>query len=129
MLTHIADSKNQQNVPQFLGVGGGTLLISLANNLPDTNVYKSWLIIIAPSITMFIAFCWKLIFERMTKHSTKVKVKEQDETWQQYSNDLLNDPHLSEKFKKKVQAKVEEYKFDRLKSLQEKILSNESKID
>ena len=36
------------------GAGVGTFLIYIANNLPDSNVYKSWLVLIAPSASIVI---------------------------------------------------------------------------
>jgi hypothetical protein len=37
------------------GAGGGTLLALLANNLSNSNPWKSWLVILAPSATVAVA--------------------------------------------------------------------------
>jgi hypothetical protein len=40
------------------GAGSGTLLVLLARNLADDSPWKSWLIIIAPSATVFASVLW-----------------------------------------------------------------------
>jgi len=40
------------------GAGSGTLLVLLANNLPATSPWKSWLVIAAPSASIFAALVW-----------------------------------------------------------------------
>jgi len=40
------------------GAGSGTLLVLLANNLPSTSPWKGWLVIVAPSATVFATFVW-----------------------------------------------------------------------
>jgi len=40
------------------GAGSGTLLVLLANNLPPSNPWKSWLVIAAPSATVFASVVW-----------------------------------------------------------------------
>jgi len=39
----------------------GTLLVLLAENLPESNVYRSWLIIVAPTLSVFITWVLKKI--------------------------------------------------------------------
>jgi hypothetical protein len=40
------------------GVGGGTLLVLLANNMPNDSPLKSWLILIAPSAAVALVAVW-----------------------------------------------------------------------
>ena len=58
------------------GAGTGTLLVSLAKNLPDANPYKSWLIIIAPTVTILITWIAKSIERYLKKRNVrKLKIK------------------------------------------------------
>src|SRR5580700_7883635 len=41
------------------GAGGGTLLVLLAQNMSAQNPWKSWLMIIAPSSSVFLAEVWQ----------------------------------------------------------------------
>lgn len=43
------------------GVSSGTLLAALADNLPDDSPYKSWLVILAPSLSIVVGFGWGLV--------------------------------------------------------------------
>ena len=62
-------SQNNSNLPAGVaGAGGGALLLSLANNLPASNMYKSWLIITAPFISLGLAVFWKWGLKRMDKY-------------------------------------------------------------
>lgn len=40
------------------GAGSGTLLVLLANNLPNTSPWKPWLVIAAPSASVFASLVW-----------------------------------------------------------------------
>jgi hypothetical protein len=52
------------------GAGGGTLLVLLANNLPATSLWKSWIVLIVPSasIAISVGFDWlKRYVDRILK--------------------------------------------------------------
>lgn len=62
----MADDSHAKDVSTSLtagaaGAGSGTLLVLLANNLAASSPWKSWLVIIAPSASIAIAFAWKKI--------------------------------------------------------------------
>ncbi|MVT11782.1 hypothetical protein [Chitinophaga tropicalis] len=42
------------NREDIASIGGGIILVKLAENLPDSNIYKSWLIILAPPFTLLL---------------------------------------------------------------------------
>ena len=59
----MAKSKTQNHTPSIdqnnlISAGGGMLLVKLAENLPDNNSYKSWLIILAPPFTLLLKSIW-----------------------------------------------------------------------
>lgn len=71
---HVTPSPQQQpnTTASIAGAGGGTLLVLLANNLPDNYPLKSWLVIIAPSVSIALSVFWKFI-SRKTNAYFKVK--------------------------------------------------------
>lgn len=58
------------------GASSGTLLVLLASNLPDNYPLKSWLVIIAPSVSIAFSLIWKfLIREKNAYYKRKRVVK------------------------------------------------------
>ncbi|WP_343668373.1 hypothetical protein [Chitinophaga sp.] len=58
------------------GASSGTLLVLLANNLPDNYPLKSWLVIIAPTVSIAFSLIWKfLIREKNAYYKRKRVVK------------------------------------------------------
>jgi len=39
-------------------VGGGTLLVLLAQSLPDDSVLRSWIVVLAPSVSVALSALW-----------------------------------------------------------------------
>lgn len=99
------------------GASGGTLLVLLANNLPDNYAYKSWLILIAPTISVALSAFWvwskirvdAYIGDRKTERILK-------ELRTEIENDLKN-PHTSEEHKKLLKAQLEKFEKLRIESL------------
>lgn len=50
-----AGKNNTSKYEAAAGIGGGTLLVLLAKNLPDNNVLKSSLILVAPTISIVLS--------------------------------------------------------------------------
>ncbi|NOQ25731.1 MAG: hypothetical protein GQ564_10260 [Bacteroidales bacterium] len=68
----------KQNVDSYIaGASGGTLLVLLSSNLSDSSTIKSWLIIIAPSITVLISYLWRITRIRLNKRIIKKRIQEQ----------------------------------------------------
>jgi len=53
------------------GASSGTLLVLLANNLPEANALKSWLVIAAPSLSLGIQWLWLKISSTMDTRNRK----------------------------------------------------------
>ncbi len=53
------------NVDNIVCGSGGMFMVKLAQNLPESNIYKSWLIILAPAITLFCRYLWNQISEEI----------------------------------------------------------------
>ncbi|SFW56294.1 hypothetical protein [Chitinophaga sancti] len=77
--TEALNNQNQQpstTSASIAGASSGTLLVLLASNLPDTYPLKSWLVIIAPSVSIAFSLIWKfLIREKNAYYKRKRVVK------------------------------------------------------
>ena len=40
------------------GVGGGTVLVAIASSMKDSNPLKQWLLLAAPSLSVFLSVVW-----------------------------------------------------------------------
>ena len=91
------------------GVGGGTLLAALAKNLPDSNEWKSWMLILAPSASVLLAALWTwcnnkidaYIQQRNTEGAIKAARAEFDK--------VLENTHLSQEVRASVIKEREDF--------------------
>ena len=87
-------------VPVGLGVGGGTLIVSLVKNLPEDNSYKSWLLILAPTLSFTISIIYQKIEKMYWKRELKKIIEE--------LNILIKDPNTTTEKKVKYENKLKE---------------------
>ena len=99
------------------GAGGGTLLLLLANNLPDNNPYKSWLIIIAPSLTVGLTIFWKWFSERFDKYLKKRKINELKSRLRTDIENALQNPNIPPDEKLTMQRKLASFEQQNIDSL------------
>ncbi len=89
------------------GAGGGTLLVLLANNLPPTNPWKSWLALIAPSVSVAVtalAALLKRYFEtRLARRELISLISEAKQTL----TAALANPQTSEEHKTQLRKELE----------------------
>lgn len=114
------DNRGNNNLPAGVaGASSGTLLLLLAQNLPDSLTIKSWLIIVAPSLSVILTWGIKKI-ERYFKNKLveslikKVKVKIEDK---------LKNPHLSEEDKTRLKKQLVEIDLADIDMLRNRIRS------
>lgn len=53
------------------GAGGGTILILVAQNLPESHPWKSWLVTTAPAVTVGVSAMWLWIRSRVNAHLSR----------------------------------------------------------
>lgn len=89
------------------GAGGGTLLVLLARNLPDSHPWKSWLIIIAPSTTVFLSGVWlwlrALVTTRAGRLETERLIEQAKATLERGINNPLTSPEHRQTLRKKYE--------------------------
>ncbi len=100
--------KIPKQAPGVVGAGGGTLLVLLANNIPDDNPWKSWLVIIAPTASVVLAagMSWvrRQIEEALQRRAKTALINRARKTLQ----DGITDPNTSEETRAQLRADLEE---------------------
>jgi hypothetical protein len=103
------------------GAGSGTLLVLLANNLPERNPWRSWLVLLAPSLSIAItvAYAWgrKAIDEYLERRRVERFVREAKVTLKE----ALENRNTSETHRKKLRAQLEELELLLVKASIEKV--------
>ena len=103
------------------GVGGGTLLVLLSNNLPDTSPWKSWLVIAAPSVTVFFSALWLAALHLIAK---RFRAKEKQALFSNFKQTLtseIDDPHTSLAHKEFLQTQLEKVQRLEISSMYDRI--------
>ena len=100
-------------------------MVSLAKNLPDDAIYKSWLVIAAPTIAVAVSWLARRIevyLKRKQAAAFKKRMKEK-------VTELLDDPNLSDDEKKKLQRVIVDIGMAEIESLVTKIKSINTDIN
>ena len=119
-------SQNNSNLQAGVaGAGGGTLLVLLANNLPDSNIYKSWLIITAPTVAVGLSAFWKWIIKRVDKYLKKRKAEELKLRLRTDIEKALKNPNISKEEKATMQKKLAAFEQQNIDSLAKAVASIE----
>ena len=105
------------------GAGGGTLLVLLANNLPDTYALKSWLVIIAPSVSIVLSLFWKYISRKSNAYFKVKKVERSKKLLLQKIENALQNGIISEKEAAMLKKKMREIELQSIDNLANKIKS------
>jgi len=108
----VSSNKNFYLEAGASGAGGGTLLILLANNLPDNDVLKTWLVLIAPTTSVVISSFWIWSKSRVEKYYLKKNIRSNFLNAKDTIQEALNNPFTSEDHKKQLRKEIE--KLERL---------------
>jgi hypothetical protein len=106
------------------GAGGGTLLVLLANNLPQGHPWKSWLLLIAPSASVAIAVlaAWtrRYLETLLNRRELKSLILQSKETLRAaLNNDQTSPEHKAElrKHLEELESLLVERDLERIKAL------------
>ncbi|TWW01315.1 hypothetical protein [Chitinophaga pinensis] len=105
------------------GAGGGTLLVLLASNLPDTYPLKSWLVIIAPSISIVLSVFWKFISRKSNAYFKVKKVERSKKLLQKKIETALQNGIISPEEASILKRKMAEIELQSIDNLANKIKS------
>lgn len=120
------NSVNTTSFPAGIaGAGIGTLMVSLAKNLPDDTAYKSWMVIAAPTIAVVVSWMARRVeiyWKRKQVTALKKKMKEK-------ISELLDNPILNDKEKEKLQREIVDIDMAEIETLEAKIKSINTDIN
>jgi hypothetical protein len=85
------------------GAGGGTMLVLLANNLPADSPWKSWLVIIAPSLSVGISALWFWAKQKIQSYYAIKAIEDAIDT----VNKVLDNHKTSDAHKEELKKELE----------------------
>jgi hypothetical protein len=90
------------------GIGGGTLLVTLANSLPNESRIKFWLILISPSVSVVLSVIWLWAQVEIANYMQDRKLRSLVKSIKTTLQDALNNPNTSEDHRNVIRKKLEE---------------------
>ena len=93
------------------------LLVTLAQNLPEDNPYRSWLIILAPALTLFIKYLWNSCSPEVAFFIKRIRTDNARQKLIRQINVLLKDAAISEEKKAMLRDKREEIRLSTVEEL------------
>ncbi len=108
------------------GAGGGTLVVAIATSLPDTNILKPWLLLLAPSITVGLTAAWIWAQARIVEAFREREFKAAVARARAACEAVLANPATSAEHRAAIRAQLEEIEamtvgrhLEKLRALQE----------
>jgi hypothetical protein len=114
---------NNNTSASIAGASGGTLLVLLANNLPESYPLKSWLVIIAPSVSIVLSLFWKFISKKADVYFKGKKVEKSKILLQRRIQAALNNGMISPEEAIVLKRKMIEIELQSIDNLANKIKS------
>lgn len=114
---------NNTTSASIAGASGGTLLVLLANNLPESYPLKSWLVIIAPSVSIVLSLFWKFISKKTNTYFKGKKVEKSKTLLQKKIQAALNNGLISQEEAIVLKRKMIEIELQSIDNLANKIKS------
>lgn len=106
------------------GAGGGTLLAVMANSLPEGNIWKPWVLYLAPSAAVLLSVIWIWAQRQIASHFREREVGELFQRAKATLEAALNNPNTTPEHRKRLQTQLEELEMldvgrvvERIKSL------------
>jgi hypothetical protein len=105
------------------GAGGGTLIVTLANLIPDSyKGIKDLLILSAPSIAVGIGYIYNIANKRIKDYFIEIEKQKILKETNKILQEMLNNPNLSKDSKEKVRKAIDEFNDIRLQSMKQKLV-------
>lgn len=114
---------NNTTSASIAGASGGTLLVLLANNLSESYPLKSWLVIIAPSVSIVLSLFWKFISKKTNTYFKGKKVEKSKILLQKKIQAALNNGLISPEEAIVLKRKMIEIELQSIDNLANKIKS------
>lgn len=114
---------NTTTSASIAGASGGTLLVLLANNLSESYPLKSWLVIIAPSVSIVLSLFWKYISKKTNAYFKLKKVEKSKILLQRKIDAALHNGLISHEEAMVLKRKMIEIELQSIDNLANKIKS------
>jgi hypothetical protein len=114
---------NNTTSASIAGASGGTLLVLLANNLSESYPLKSWLVIIAPSVSIVLSLFWKFLSKKTNTYFKGKKVEKSKTLLQKKIQAALNNGLISQEEAIVLKRKMIEIELQSIDNLANKIKS------
>jgi hypothetical protein len=89
------------------GAGSGTLLVLLANNLPEGSPWKSWLVILAPSVSIAISVLYGWSKASIDRRAARKELGQVVDRARFTLQKALENPSTSLEHRKQLQKELE----------------------
>ena len=122
--TEALNNQNQQpstTSASIAGASSGTLLVLLASNLPDNYPLKSWLVIIAPSVSIAFSLIWKFLIREKNAYYKRKRVVKFKKLLRKKIEEALNDGLISSDEAATLRRKMIEIELQSIDNLANKI--------
>ena len=90
------------------GIGGGTLLVLFANQLPEADPLKQWLLLVAPTVSITLTAIWLWLKVEIANFVQDKKVKSLANAAKIALQEALENPLTSDLHKEKIRIHLEE---------------------
>lgn len=122
--TEALNNQNQQpstTSASIAGASSGTLLVLLASNLPDNYPLKSWLVIIAPTVSIAFSLIWKFLIREKNAYYKRKRVVKFKKLLQKKIEAALRDGLISSEEAATLKRKMIEIELQSIDNLANKI--------
>ncbi|WP_343693152.1 hypothetical protein [Chitinophaga sp.] len=122
--TEALNNQNQQpstTSASIAGASSGTLLVLLASNLPDNYPLKSWLVIIAPSVSIAFSLIWKFLIREKNAYYKRKRVVKFKKLLRKKIEEALSDGLISSDEAATLRRKMIEIELQSIDNLANKI--------
>ncbi|MCI0616779.1 hypothetical protein L0244_27690 [bacterium] len=89
------------------GVGGGTLLVVIANNLPESSKLKLWLILAAPSVSVFLGALWLWLQVKFANYLRDREARSIINDTRKTLENALSNPNTSDAHRARIRRALE----------------------
>jgi hypothetical protein len=90
------------------GVGGGTVLVAIANSMKDSNPLKSWLLLAAPSLSVFLSVVWLWLSAKFSNYLDDKELLSERDKLRKIIQEGMKSPSITEEHHKYLQKELEE---------------------
>jgi hypothetical protein len=92
----------------FAGAGSGTFLVLLADSFPDSNPFKVWLKVAAPSASVVLSILWLWCQVEVANYMRDRKLRSVIRKTKTILEDALNNPQTSEGHRNEIREKLQQ---------------------